>query len=322
MFKFFKVFFALLILTFIDFRSKASADAGSSSVRIIQLIEHPALDETRRGIIEALSSFGINDCSWESAQGSSLLSAQIIEKFLGQKPTVIVAIATLPAQIALKLASPLKVPVIYTSVTNPNQAKLSGLITGVSNFIDVKKQLEFIQKILPSLKKLGIIYNPGEVNSQGLLEITTQICKEQGIVLIPTVATKTSDVSTAMDNLVGKVEAVFINNDNTALAAFDAIVKIATPYKIPVFSSDTDLITKGALAAIGPNQYDLGQQTGKMIYRLLKGESVQDIAPEMPAKTEIKLNFSQAKEMGVEFPTELIHELSQQELSLKAEAIP
>lgn len=318
----FKSLVSFSFLSFLNFCSSAALE--SASVRIIQLIEHPALDQTREGLLDELRDQGVNDFSWESAQGTPLLSSQIVEKFLGQKPSVIVAIATLPAQIALKLAGPSQTPVVYTSVTDPEQAKLSGLITGVSNFIDVNTQLDFIQKIMPSLKKLGIIYNPGEINSESLLAATKKICQDRGLILVPAIAAKTSEVSSAMTSLVGKVDAVFINNDNTALAAFDSVIKISNSYKIPVFTSDIDLVPKGALAALGPDQYELGRQTGRMVARILKGEPVQSIAPELPADIDVKINSSQAKAMGINSAAGLLSSLSplsKQALPLKTETI-
>ena len=127
-----------------------------------------------------------------------------------------------------------------------------------------------------------------------------------------------------MTSLVGKVDAVFINNDNTALAAFDSVIKISNSYKIPVFTSDIDLVPKGALAALGPDQYELGRQTGRMVARILKGEPVQSIAPELPADIDVKINSSQAKAMGINSAAGLLSSLSplsKQALPLKTETI-
>ena len=48
-----------------------------------------------------------------------------------------------------------------------------------------------------------------------------------------------------MQSLIGKVDAIFINNDNTALAAFEAIGTISQEHNLPVFVSDIDFIKKG-----------------------------------------------------------------------------
>jgi ABC-type uncharacterized transport system, periplasmic component len=76
--------------------------------------------------------------------------------------------------------------------------------------------------------------------------------------------------------------------------------------KIPVFVSDTDLVNDGALAGLGPNQYEIGKQTGKMVVEILRGKLVKDIAVEFPAKIELALNYKVAKELGIVFPKELL----------------
>ena len=206
------------------------------------------------------------------------------------------------------------IPVVFASVTDPVGAKLvvnpekpESNITGVSNFIDVEKQIKTFQKILPTLKRLGIIYNPGEANSVTLLEKTQSAAKKEDINLYAVPASKTSEVLSAAQNLVGKVDAIFINNDNTALAAFDAVTKVGNEHKIPVFVSDVDCLQKGALAALGPDQYQLGRQAGKMVVKILKEKlKPSDIPIEWPKKVEFKLNLEVAKQLGLQFENDFI----------------
>eukprot|EP01037_Dinobryon_pediforme_P015593 gene15593-15740_t len=136
----------------------------------------------------------------------------IIQKFVGQKADIIVAIPTTPAQAAAQITQGSKIPVVFASVTDPVGTKL---------VIDPQKP----EGNITGLKRLGIIYNPGEANSVILLEKTQSAAKDEGINLVAIPASKTSEVLTAAQNLIGKIDAIFINNDNTALAAFDAVTK-------------------------------------------------------------------------------------------------
>ena len=139
------------------------------------------------------------------------------------------------------------------------------------------------------------------------MDKTQSAAKEQGIVLHPTPASKTSEVLSAAQNLVGKVDAIFINNDNTALAAFDAITKIGNEHKIPIFVSDIDCLQKGALAALGPDQYHLGRQAGKMVVTILKEKlKPSNIPVEWPKKVEFKLNLEIAKQLDLQFENDLL----------------
>jgi|APCry1669190288_1035285.scaffolds.fasta_scaffold29424_1 putative tryptophan/tyrosine transport system substrate-binding protein len=288
-------------------------------VGVVQIIEHPALDQTRQGIMDELAEAGFipeKTMQWdyESAQGNPALASQIIQKFVGQKADIIVAIPTTPAQAAAQITQGSKIPVVFASVTDPVGTKLvidpqkpEGNITGVSNFIEVKKQIKAFRKILPGLKRLGIIYNPGEANSVILLEKTQSAAKDEGINLVAIPASKTSEVLTAAQNLIGKIDAIFINNDNTALAAFDAVTKVGNEHKIPVFVSDVDCLQKGALAALGPDQYQLGRQAGKMVVKILREKlKPSDIPVEWPQKVDFKLNIAVAEQLGLQFENDLI----------------
>lgn len=307
------MFYALfLVLTLITLPCKADS---VPSIGVIQVIEHPALDNTRKGILDELIAQGFS-CpeklrwSWESAQGNPALATQIAQKFISH--TVIVAIGTTPAQAALAVAKDKIVNIVFSSVTDPVGARLVAdrstpgkQITGVSNFVDVEQQFALFKKILPHLKRLGIIYNPGEANSVALLKVMEAIARKMRITLVKACASRTSEVFSAAQGLADKVDALFINNDNTGLAAFDAIVKVGKAKKKPVLSSDTDMISKGALAVLGPNQYEIGRQTGRMIVRILRGEPPATLSIEYPQKVELHLNLKAAADIGLTIPQEI-----------------
>ena len=126
--------------------------------------------------------------------------------------------------------------------------------------------------------------------------------------MVTQVASQTSEVMQATNKLASSVEAIFISNDATALSAMAVIVKVAKTQKIPVFVSDTDIVEDGAIAALGPNQYELGKQTAAMIVRVLNGADIRSIPVEFPQKNELYLNSKAAKEFGVVLPQELIEE--------------
>ncbi len=286
-------------------------------VGVIQAIDHEALNTTRLGIVEGLRQHdlvpGINiEFKWESSQGNPALASQIAQKFIGNEYDVIVAIGTAPAQASLQAANGSGVPIVYASVTDPKGAKLQGNITGVSNFIDPETQLKEFKKILPTLKKVGVIYNPGEQNSESLVEPTKEAGKNLGLEVFFVSAPKTSDVYAAAISLKGKVDAIFINNDNTVLSAFDAVVKASKEMKIPAFVSDTDLVGKGALAAIGPNQHRIGIMAGEMVVQLLnedKGKRDAGKIEQQKAPTpHLHLNLTIAEEMGVKVPDTVVRE--------------
>jgi putative ABC transport system substrate-binding protein len=311
-------FYYLKLFTAFLMVGSCYADSNFKKVCISQIIEHPALNRTCQGILDELEAQGYVRsknliCRIESAQGKLALATQIAQKFVGEHPDVIVAIGTVAAQPFVKLnrLNEHPIPVVFSSVTDPIK---SGLIvdlvnpihniTGVSNFLRLEPHFALFKAILKKQSvplKLGILYNPGEANSVAMIEYMKGLQEPCGIQLLLQPVTNAVEVGTATTKLIDAVDAIFINNDNTALAAFSSIAKIALKHKIPVFTSDVDLVEQGALAALGPDQYELGRQTGQMLVTLLRGEkTVEQLPIEFPQKNDLYLNVKIAKLLGLE----------------------
>lgn len=287
-------------------------------ILISQVIDHSALNETTRGIIAGLAQEGYEAnkniiLRVESAQGNQALATQIASKFTGMKPTVVVGVGTMTAQSFIRYLPSSNTKLFFSSVTDPvgaglisNPSNPSETTTGVSNFVELEPQIVLFKQILPKMKNLGILYNPGEANSVSIVKKLELLCPAAGLNLIKTTINKTGDVAQNATRLAGQVDAIFVSNDNTVLSAIKILSHIATKNKIPVFVSDTDAVELGALAALGPNQFDIGIQTGIMIASYLKGKPVSKIPVEFAKKTELFLNATIAKNIGIPFPAEVI----------------
>mgnify|MGYP003620003628 FL=1 len=75
----------------------------AKSVAVTALVDHPALDAVRKGVEDELKAQGWIagknlKYQYQSAQGNTATTSQIARKFVGDKPDVIVPIATSSAQ--------------------------------------------------------------------------------------------------------------------------------------------------------------------------------------------------------------------------------
>lgn len=254
--------------------------APVKTIYISQVIEHPALNSTVQGIKDVLSKNGFA-VEVESAQASPSLASQIASKFMAQNPAVIVGVGTVSAQSFVKYALQNKTKLIFSSVTDPKDAfPESANIGGVSNFVPLEPQLELFKKLQPGLKRIGMLYNPGEANSISIVKKLKALCPKYDLTLVEQTINKTADVAQSVVQLAQGCDAIFISNDNTALSALKTITKLS---KVPVYVSDVDAVNLGAAAALGPDQYEIGRQTGEMILRVLKGEK---LTTEFPNKTK------------------------------------
>ncbi len=283
-----------------------------TKISILQIVDHPALNATRDGIRDGLLQVGFTEgkdliLQIQSAQGNPAMAAQIAQKFVSDGATIIVALGTTAAQAAKSAARGSKTVVVFSSITDPLSAKLvkswdkpNEGVTGISNFVSAQPRFEFFRKFLPNLKSLGVVYNPGDTNSIAILKEMETIAAKMEIDLKTAVASRTGEVLSAAQKLASEVDALFVNNDNTALAAFDSVVRAGNLAQKPIFVSDVDVVDQGALAAMGPDQYALGLQTAEMIVKIIKNPTGVLPAVEGPRETSIKINKDQAKKLKIQ----------------------
>ena len=298
--------------------SGAAAPAEVKTVAITAIVEHPALDAVRKGVIEELAAEGYKEgenlkIDFQSAQGNTATAGQIAKKFAGDNPDVIVAIATPSAQ--SMVAATKTIPVVFSAVTDPVAAKLvpsweasKTNVTGLSDELPLQPQIDLMKKIVPNLKSVGYVYSPGEVNSTIVLDQLKAALDKDGITVAAAPAQRTTDVPTAARSLKGKADLIYTSLDNNVVSAYESLYKVAVENKLPLVASDTGSVERGAVAALGINYHDMGVATGKMVVRILKGEKAGDIAPQRMEKLDLYVSKKHAAEQGITLSDAVLQE--------------
>lgn len=310
---------ALLTLSALTLAMGTSFGALAESVKsvaVTAIVEHPALDSARDGVLDALNEAGYSEgknlkWQYQSAQGNTGTAAQIARKFIGDQADAIVTIGTPSAQAAV--AGTKRIPIVFTAVTDPVQGQLtpsweaSGTnVTGVSDVLELGKQMELVKQVVPEAKRIGIVYNPGEANSVAVVEALKEILPQYDLTLVEAAAPRSVDVGSAARSLVGKVDVIYTSTDNNVVSAYEALVKVGNDMQIPLIASDTDSVKRGAIAALGVNYHDLGLQTGRIVVRILEGEKPGDIKPQTSENIQLFINLAAAEKQGVTLSEELI----------------
>lgn len=295
----------------------ADTDKPAKTLAITQIVEHPSLDEMRRGIIDELADNGYVEgqnltVNFQSAQGNTATAGQIAKQFAGDNPDAIVAISTPSAQSIV--ASTKTVPVIYTAISDPVAAKLinennvpiQSNVTGLSSELPIEPQLDNILKIVPNAKTIGYVYSPGEINSVVVLNQLKKLAPARGLKILDVTANRPTDVAMATRSLAGRVDVIYTSLDNNVVSGFEAMAGAANELDIPVIASDEFSVRRGATAALGVNDYDFGRTTGKMVYRVLNGEAVNTIKPEVMNTLTLYASPKHAAEQGVSLTNDLL----------------
>ena len=290
-------------------------------VAVTAIVEHPSLDAVHDGLVARLGELGHVDGEtitvvFESAQGNPTIAAQIARRFAGEAPAVIVAISTPSAQAAAAAAE--GIPVVFTAVTDPVAAGLvadmaapGGTITGLSDMVPLDQQLDLILEILPDTAVIGVPHNPGEANAVVLVDRLTEIAEARGLSVAPAAAARTADVRNAAQSLVGEADVVYVPTDNTVVSALESVLAVGRDNALPVFSGDTDSVSRGAIASLGFDYFEVGRQTADVVAAILDGADPGSIPVTVAEGTELVVNPAAAEAMGLPLPEAVIGRASQ-----------
>lgn len=295
----------------------ATTDKPAKTLAITQIVEHPSLDDMRRGIIDELADNGYIEgqnltINFQSAQGNTATAGQIAKQFAGDNPDAIVAISTPSAQSVV--ASTTSVPIVYTAVSDPLAAKLINAdgtpfqanLTGLSSQLPLEPQIDLLQQIKPNAKTIGYVYSPGEANSVALRDRLKEMLPTRGLSILDIPANRPTDIGMATRSLQGRADIIYTSMDNNVASAFEAMTQAANELKMPIVASDEFSVQRGATAALGVNDYDFGRKTGKMVYRILNGEAVSTIKPEIMNDLTLYVSPKHAKAQGISLSAEMM----------------
>lgn len=297
--------------------------AEKYTVAVSQIVEHPALDACRNGLLAGLKDAGFAEgenlvFQFQTAQGNPAVAAQIARQFVDRAPDVLVGIATPSAQ---ALANATKtIPVVFSAVTDPVGAKLlkntekpEGNITGLSDISPVGQHVEIMREIIPGLKTIGVVYNPGEANAVSLVELLKTEAEKRGLSVFEAAASRSAEVHSAALAAAEKSEILYAPTDNTVASAIAALVSAADSVQTPVFGAATSYVEDengkavGAIAAVGFDYYQVGYQTAEYVAGVLRGKKISEMPARAAKGTDIYINPSAARKHGAVLPASLLN---------------
>jgi putative ABC transport system substrate-binding protein len=311
---------SLAVLLFAGTIATSASAQTVKKVDIITMNDTPQLLEVRDGLLKGLADHGYVDgknmkIDFKSAQGNFGTAQQIVREFIGDTPDVIVTITTPTSQAAV--AASKDVPIVFSTVTDPIKSKLvtslthpGGNASGVCDLVPTERQLDVVKQIVPNLKTLGLVYDPSLDNSRSTVESIKDIAPKMGITVLESAAMGLNNVPAAGQNLVGKVDAIFVPNDTTVYGAFETLVKIAQDAKVPLFTAERRSVQRGAIATVGFDFFQMGMATADMTEKVLNGAKPGDLdivfMKDLPNSLGLYINKDSAEKMGVTVPPELL----------------
>ena len=277
------------------------------TIGITQFTEHPALDAVRQGFEDELKAQGVDaNIIYKNSQGDTGVAGVIAQKFVADKVDLIFGIATISAQTAKQATD--TIPVLFSAVTDPVHSQLvnsledvGGNVTGTTDASPMDKQLALFKKLDPEIKKVGIIYNTSESNSEIQVAQAKEIAKNLDLEIIAVGVNNINDIPQAINSLASKADALYAVTDNIVASAAGLIAKSTIERGLISIAAEEGPVKGGLLMTDGLSYYELGKQTGAMAKKILVDKvNPKDLPVESLKNTTKIVNENTMKKLKLE----------------------
>lgn len=293
------------VLLFSDLRSRRAPAEPVTRIALLQHASQKMLDEEYSGVLAGLAEAGYVEgqnlrIQRFIAEGDLATANAMAREIVSGNYDLAITLTTPSLQALAGVNARGQIRHVFGGVTDPTATGVGigrvplehpAHLAGIGTMQPVAETMQLARKLYPKLKTLGVVWNPGEVNSEINTRLARKECRSLGIELYEANADNTSGVREAASSLIARgVEALWVGGDVTVLAALDAVVGPAHDARLPVFTSIPGCVQQGTLFDLGANYYEVGQQTGAIAARVLGGESPASIPVEQFVPTQLDVN--------------------------------
>jgi len=245
-----------------------------------------------------------------NAQGQREQLLPLARQLVDKKPNILVATGGVEADALKKATMNREIPVIFIgSASSVERGLVKSLlrpeahITGVDNFHAelAGKRLELLKKLLPSVRKIAVLYDPQVPPGYQSLKIVRETAGKLGVEI------GTIEISSK--------EELKVKLDQQTLQGFDALLPLSSflfeaisrdlldlsiQNNIPVMGIYGQEADSGFFASYGVSLRNQGYQGARLAAKVLDGQRPEQIPVETPDNLELVVNLRTAKKLGLE----------------------
>jgi ABC-type uncharacterized transport system substrate-binding protein len=263
---------------------------GASPLIPIAILQHssnPLLDGLRDGVLTGLAERGFRpgqniSVTVLNPEGDLPTGNLMATKLASGEYRLVITLSTVMLQAMANANRDARTVQVFAGVTSPVDAgvgihSLDSLdkppqLTGIGTAQPVEDLFREMKRLKPDLARVGVVWNPAEVNSEICTKRARAVCSQLGIELLEAPIEQTKDVREAAESLIGRgAEAFWTGGDATVNNAVDALIGVATRAGVPVFSNITGHALRGSLLDLGASYQEVGVEAGHIAADILAG---------------------------------------------------
>ncbi len=245
----------------------------------------------------------------KSAGDDQTLIRPLAEELARERPDVLVATGHVEAQALKQVTAADKMPVVFAGVASSvEQGLVESLqrpgsnLTGVDNYhAELSgKRLELLQKLLPGVRRVLVIYDPSVPPAFPGLRMVESAALHLGIRLDRVPVTSREELQRLTSRLDSyAADAVLLMPSFRLEALVGEIVAVTKSRGVPVMGVNEHETELGCLAAYGVSFTNQGRQAARLVDKILNGQKPEHIPVETPENIALVVNLDAARELGL-----------------------
>jgi ABC-type uncharacterized transport system substrate-binding protein len=283
------------VLLVSDLRSRVGAAGGSApgqlgGMRRVALLQHASqavLDEGVRGVVDGLAEKGYVEGKNLSlrkfnAEGDITVSNAIAKEMASGGNELLLTCSTVSLQSVASANRATQKPHVFALVTDPSAAGVGiskddpldhpAWLVGYGTMQPIEQAFRVAREMNPSVRRVGVVWNAAEANSEAQIAVARRVCAEIGIELVEVTVDGSAGVGEATGALCARgVDALFVPGDVMVLVAIDPLIAAAGKAGVAVFTVIPPNAKRGAVFDLGANYHEVGKAAGRLAGEILDG---------------------------------------------------
>jgi len=238
------------------------------------------------------------DYRW--AQGSAKSYRDIARGFASDGVDIIMTSGTAPVQAAIAAAP--KIPLVFASAGGFDQTSFGKAnVAGFSNRQPklAAKRLAVLRKMVPRMKTLAVLGSFGLDNADDEFKA---LGTPSGLKIVKCKVGPATGIAGQIKALRGKADALYVITDPYITTNAVAINIAAAAAGLPTMHAFRDYVEAGGLASFGPDFRTMFRNAAELVDKILQGTPAQQLSVHDDTTTELVVNRSTAKVLGITIP--------------------
>ena len=225
-----------------------------------------------------------------------------------------------PGAVAAKHATD-RIPIVFAVFGQPVEeglvaslAQPGGNVTGVSLMAPelVGKRLELLREIVPGIRRMAIVWNPGRPGHAIQVKATQAVAARVGLHLDVAEVRSPQEFERAFQTLVDQgVGAAIMLDDAMFYNERTGIVELAAQSQMPTMYDHRGYVEAGGLLSYGPNFTELFRRAAIFVDKILKGTKPGELPVEQPTQFALVINLKTAEALGLTVPPTLLFQATE-----------